>query len=194
VRHFQEDRRKFEELILYISQQYSSDELYGTTRLNKVLYFIDFTAYAKFGSPVTGAEYIRETRGPVPLPVRAPARVLTQMKHAGKLRLNETPSQLRGKTITLITPIPLQEPDLTLFSKDERELIDEVIERYRGWRAGKISKHSHTFPPWHAVHLNETIPYELAFVDEDQRFTEAEAKHGLELAQRYGWPLSKRAR
>ena len=194
MRHFQEDRRKFEELILYISQQYASDPLYGTTRLNKVLYFADFLAYAKFGNPITGAEYIREKRGPVPRPMRAPARVLTQMKGAGKLRLDETPSQLLGKVITLVTPVPLREPDLSVFSEDELGLIKDVVEHFRGWRAGTISKYSHQFPQWHAVPLDETIPYELAFVDEDQSFTEAEIRHGLELAQRHGWPLSKRGR
>lgn len=194
MRQFALDRRKFEELILHISKQYVSDPLYGTTRLNKVLYFADFLAYAELGNPITGAEYIREKRGPVPRPVRAPLLVLTQMKHAGRLRLNETPGQLLGKPITLVTPVPLSEPDLIVFTEDEMGLIDSIIEQFRGWRSGTISKYSHQFPQWHSVPLNETIPYELAFVDENQSFTKAEIQHGLELAKRHGWPFTKGGR
>jgi hypothetical protein len=194
MRHFTEDRRKLQELILYISRQYASDPLYGTTRLNKVLYFADFLAFAKLGNPITGAEYIREMRGPVPRTVRAPSRVLTQMKRAGQLDLKPTPGQLLGKPITLVTPVPLREPDLAVFSKDEIGLINPIIEQFRGWRSGTISKYSHQFPQWHSVPLNGTIPYDLAFVDENQSFTEAEIRHGLELAKRHGWPLSKRGR
>jgi hypothetical protein len=195
VRRFTEDRRKLQELILYISQQYASDPLYGTTRLNKVLYFIDFLAYARLGTPVTGAEYIRERRGPVPRPIRQPSRVLTQMKRAELLDLKETLGQILGKSVTLVTPVPRRESDLTAFSTEELALVDPIIEQFRGWRSGTISKFSHQFPQWHSVPLNEIIPYELAFVDEDQRFTEAEITHGVELAKRYGWPLSaKRGR
>lgn len=194
MRQFQEHRRKLEELILYISQRYASDSLYGTTRLNKVLYFADFLAYAELGNPITGSEYVRERHGPVPRPVRAPSRVLTQMKHGGQLRLKETPGEVRGKPLTLVTPVPLREPDLNVFSEDEMGLIDSIIEQFRGWRAGTISKYSHQFPQWHTVPLGETIPYELAFVDENQSFTKKEIQHGLELAQRYGWPLSKAGR
>ena len=191
MRHFHEDRRKLKELILYISQQYRSDTDYGTTRLNKVLFFADFLAYAKFGTPITGAEYMRERHGPVPRAVRAPSQILREMKRAGELRLEDTPLP---RNMTRVTPIPLRDPDMSAFSQDEIGLINDIVESFRGWRAGPISKYTHELPQWHTVPLLETIPYELVFVAQDQSFSEEEIAHGLELAQRHGWPLSKRAR
>jgi hypothetical protein len=194
MRQFKEDRRKLRELILYISKHGQSDPTYGSTLLSKALFFADFLAYAKYGNPITGAEYIREKHGPVPRPVRTHPRVLTEMVRAGDLRLRETPVPLRGKVITRITPVPLREPDLSIFSAEEIELVDQVIGTFEGWPAGRISKYTHQLPQWHTVPLNETIPYELVFVAQDQRFTERETEHGLELARRHGWPLSKSGR
>jgi hypothetical protein len=194
MREFQEDRRKLKELILYISKKGESDPTYGSTLLNKALFFADFLAYAKFGNPITGALYIREKRGPVPRPMRAPSVVLTEMKRAGELRLHETQIPLRGKVITRVTPIAQREPDLSVFSAQEIELVDQVTGTFHGWPAGAISKYTHELPQWHTVPLNETIPYELVFVAQDQRMSEAETNHGLELARRYGWPLSKSGR
>ncbi|HET6960154.1 MAG TPA: Panacea domain-containing protein, partial [Vicinamibacterales bacterium] len=92
MRQFTEDRRRLKELILYISQESASDPDYGWTALNKILFFSDFLAYAKFGKPITGTEYMREKHGPVPRPLRAgkqsPVQELTR---AGDLRLDAKP-------------------------------------------------------------------------------------------------------
>lgn len=192
MQSFTEDRRKLKELILYISRAYESDQEYGSTRLNKVLYFIDFEAFARFGSPVTGARYIREKRGPVPYPARGEHSAVRELTRAKELYLDQQPVQgPLSRQFTRVKPIARRAPNMTAFSAQEIKLADEMIEKYRGWRAGTISKHSHQFPSWHAVPLEETIPYELIFVAEDQRFSQAEIQHGLELAQRHGWPRSR---
>jgi hypothetical protein len=189
---FKENRAKLKELILYISEAYASDTEFGATRLNKVLYFIDFETYARFGSPCTGARYIHEKRGPVPFPARGRDSAINELARAGDLYLEQQPVQgPLSREYTRVKPIPRRAPDMTAFSAEEMALANQVIETYRGWSAGAISKFSHQFPQWHAVPLDATIPYELVFVAEDQRFSEGEIEHGFELAQRFGWPLSK---
>jgi hypothetical protein len=194
MRHFEEDRRKLKELILYISQQCASDPNYGSTHLSKLLFFADFLAYAKFGNPITGAEYMRERHGPVPRPVKMGEQSpLRELIREGALR-RDTAEFTAVKKMTRVTPVALREPDMSLFSEQEIELVNQVIDSFRDWTAGKLSKYTHELPQWHAVPLDETIPYELVFVAQEQRMSEAETKHGLELAQRHGWPLSKSGR
>ena len=50
---------KFKELVLYIASRCERDPTFGAVKLNKELFFSDFWAYAEFGEPITGAEYIK---------------------------------------------------------------------------------------------------------------------------------------
>src|SRR5688572_20552652 len=67
-------RDKFIELILYFSRRGLEEGLViGSTKLNKLLFFSDFRAYAKLGQAITGARYQKLGWGPAPralLPVR----------------------------------------------------------------------------------------------------------------------------
>ena len=64
-RKFDFQSRKFKELMLYFSQRGLDEGLViGSTKLNKLLFFTDFRAYAELGSPVTGATYQRLQWGP----------------------------------------------------------------------------------------------------------------------------------
>ena len=189
MRHFTEDRRKFKELILYISEKYKSDPTYGSTVLNKVLFFSDFIAYGKFGAPITGADYIRERRGPVPRAVRTGSQSpIRELLRDGAITIKETP-QPRG---TLITVVPKRPPNVSVFSPEELALVDSVIESFSGWRGGTLSKYTHQFVGWQSVPLNDTIPYETIFFGPDQRLSDEEIQFGQALARRYGWVRTKR--
>jgi len=50
------DDSKFKELLLYVAEQSVGDPHFGKTKLNKILYYIDFQAHGVLGEPVTGAE------------------------------------------------------------------------------------------------------------------------------------------
>jgi len=185
MRHFTEDRRKLQELILYISQQCASDENYGSTILNKILFFADFLAYAKFGQPITGTEYIREEHGPVPRPIRdGYNNPVNELIRAGDMRRVEKPLP---RNMKLIIPVALRDPDLSVFSEQEIALAKSVIDSFRGWRAGRLSKYTHEFVAWQCVALNETIPYETIFISPDQQLSKREIEFGQEIARRRGW-------
>ena len=189
MKTFPEDRRKLKELILYISQQYKSDPSFGFLVLNKVLFFSDFIAYGKLGSPITGAEYKREKRGPVPRVIRDGARSpLLELKREGAATITETPTAWG----TLITAVPLREADTSVFSPEELEVVNQVVESFRGWRGGTLSKYTHQFVGWQSVPLDETIPYETIFFGPDQRLSADEIKFGQALAHRFGWVRTSR--
>jgi len=55
---------KMAELILYVSDRCQLDPAYGSTKLNKILFYADFLYYAKHGTSITGQEYMRLDKGP----------------------------------------------------------------------------------------------------------------------------------
>jgi hypothetical protein len=91
AKQWPEDERKMKELILYISQKCADDAKFGATKLNKILYFSDFLAYAYHGSPITGFEYQKLPNGPAP---RRLVPVREQLMESGELGIQEVP--LRG--------------------------------------------------------------------------------------------------
>ena len=61
------------ELILYVAGKCSEDRMFGAIKLNKILWWSDFLAYAQYGRPITGVQYRRLGHGPAPrqfIPVR----------------------------------------------------------------------------------------------------------------------------
>ncbi len=42
---------------------------YGVTKLNKILWWVDFLSCARHGEPITGVEYQKLEQGPVPRPL-----------------------------------------------------------------------------------------------------------------------------
>src|SRR5437899_1435794 len=57
---------KLQEMILYIAEHSKRDDGFGKTKLNKILFYADFIAFAKLGHSVTGQEYRKMPYGPVP--------------------------------------------------------------------------------------------------------------------------------
>ena len=70
---------KLQELILYIARRSEDDRHFGANKLNKLLFYSDFLAYAKTGRSFTGAPYERLEHGPAP---RGLAAALEELKPA----------------------------------------------------------------------------------------------------------------
>src|SRR5688572_2425660 len=86
---FEFDRRKFKELMLYFSQRGLDEGLViGSTKLNKLLFFTDFRAYAELGKPITGARYQKLTHGPA---ARALLPMRDELLRDDEVRFRERP-------------------------------------------------------------------------------------------------------
>ena len=124
LRQFDQDEEKLKQLILYISQKCADHKGFGSTKLNKILYFADFIHYANTGTPVTGVEYQRLPWGPAP---RRMKPVLDGMQESGELAMQH------GRVLAGYIskkPVNLADPQLELFSADEISIVDYVIERF----------------------------------------------------------------
>lgn len=151
--------RKLAELILYISDRHETDELFGSVRLAKTLFYSDFLYYAKTGQPITGELYIRRSQGPLPA---AFVTVREEMERKGELIVKE---RFVGGYWQK-RPIAIREADLSAFSADEIAMVDYVLAQLRGRSATDVSNLSHRFEAWQLADDGEEIPYETAFISE----------------------------
>lgn len=154
---------KFAELIVYISRKCETDKRFGATKLNKLLYYSDFRAYARFGAPITGATYQRIEHGPAP---RQYLPVVKRLIARGEVEF-ENREHFARKQERLIAK---RDPDLEVFSDGELELVDGVIQEFWGRNAREVSDKSHK-EGWRLVEPGETIPYWTVFVDLDRKPT-----------------------
>lgn len=170
---------KLREMILYLAEKCRNDDTFGSTKLNKLLYFSDFLAYAHFGKPITGAEYMGLPQGPVP---RSLLRVRTDLEAEGKLAIRKR--QFHGFEQHKL--IPLADADLEAFSGREIALVDEVVDSFRNTTAKSISLASHNRVWRIAGSDRNPIPYEAVFISDDP-VDDDDIRRTAELAREHGW-------
>lgn len=174
---------KFAELVLYIAQKCGADETFGATKLNKILFHADFLAYGELGEPITGMEYMKLEKGPVPrrlLPIRE------EMKDRGDLGVVSIPYY--DMPHALERPIALRQPDLSSFKPQEISLVDEIIRQFWGKSATEITGMTHRYRGWRIAKVQDTIPYTAVFLS-DEPLTEYELQHAQELIEQHGWDV-----
>lgn len=175
---FTYDERKLAELIVHVADRLADDRAGGSTKLNKVLFFADFSHVRRHGRPITGAEYQHLPHGPAPrrlLPVRR------QLIDAGDAELVE--EDFLGRPQHRL--VAHRRADLSAFSADELETIDRVLDDLAGLTGTQVSTLSHEEAAWRHTTDGETIPYELALVPKEQVVTPTARRLGAEIAQRY---------
>ncbi len=171
-----EDRLR--ELILYISKKLSNDDHFGQIKLNKVVFFSDFTAFGRLGKTITGLEYQHLDEGPA---LRAMLPIQGRMKTAKILVIE--PRSLYG--YTLDRPISLRDPDLKGFSGEEIAIVDAWIDRLRPMTAKQASNLSHNTFGWRSTKNGETIDPRSVFISW-RKPSAADTERGQELAKEYG--------
>ena len=172
------DERKLTELVVYVADRLAGDRAGGSTKLNKVLFFADFTHVRRHGSPITGAEYQHLSYGPAPrrlLPIR---QLLVER---GDAELVEE-EFLGRKQHRLVARRPA---DLSTFSGDELATIDHVLDDLAGLTATQVSTLSHEEAAWRHTDDGDAIPYELALVPKEQVVTPTARRLGADIARRY---------
>ena len=169
---------RLKELTLFISDRCCDDPTFGATKLNKILFFSDFSFFEATGKPVTGAEYMKLPHGPVPkrmVPIRK------QLESAKHLAIKEVP---KGQ-MTQKRPIALRKANLSLFTADQIACVDWVISQLRDCNATVVSAVSHQ-RAWRIAEEDASIPYEAAFLSDDG-LTDYDINRTRELSTKYGW-------
>jgi hypothetical protein len=149
-------KNKMSELVLYIASKSRNDPNFGMTKLYKILFVIDFISYGVFGTPITDATYMHMEYGPVPNDTN---RIRDRLTRERRASIEER--QHFGKSQKRI--VALVEPDMTVFSEDERRLIDDLIEEFEPFNATQLSEWTHRLIPWRVTTNLEVIPFDAVF-------------------------------
>lgn len=142
---------RLKNLLLYVLGQMGET---FQTKMNKVLFYIDFLSYRERGMAISGLAYQALEFGPVP-----------QRWDRVYSAFDEVQEQLRlvqgQECMSLKTDVTA---DMSGFSAEELALIDEVCGRMKDLTSRAVSKLSHEEPSWKGhVGKMETIPFSEAF-------------------------------
>jgi uncharacterized phage-associated protein len=165
-------------LILYLAKASESDLTFGKTKLAKILYFSDFTSFIRYGTPITGTQYIKLEKGPVP---DVWSDLLREMESSGAISVKAVPLH----EYTQLRVVAHHEADLTLFTGRDIKLVDEVMLRLLHMSAKELSELSHNDIAWKIARLNEPIPYQASILSNEE-ITQEDIAHVQRLIQEYG--------
>ncbi len=178
VKEIEFNEKKFQELVLYVAQRSQRDPRFGATKLNKLLFYMDFGSYRLLGTSITGATYCHLPAGPAPRELMSARKYLLDSGDAScEYRPRFTGTQERL--------VPQRGADLSLFSRQELAIIEDVITEFWALNARSISDYSHQEWAWRATQDYEDMPYHLAWVSSDP-LTPEQVETGRELATNLG--------
>lgn len=157
----QKNLEKFKQVFLYVTEKVGGKPNVGMTVLYKLLYFIDFDYYEKYEEQLLGLTYFKNTHGPTPREF---------IKVAEKMKEDEEITEVKNKYFSHEQTkfLPLIEPDLSVLSGRELEMIDSVLARYSDKSAKELSELSHIDTPWACAQMGGDLKYEHVFYRPDE--------------------------
>lgn len=166
-------QRRLSELLLYVAEKTANISDFGSTKINKTLYHADMNFFREHGRAITGAQYHRIQKGPVPKHILVVERSLLDAGHLERVEDGMTHRRIAKRSA-----------DLSFFQDDEIAAVDAEIERLVEMTSAQVSDDSHDIR-WHSLTHQDLVPYEFAFLNDD--VTEADKKDAATLADRFGW-------
>lgn len=151
------NQNKFEQLLLHIAERSVDDPAFGKTKLNKILYYIDFNAFGLLGHSITGATYQHRPYGPVPKEISTVRAALIAQSRAylqPALSFGYSQDRLVAK----------EAADLTVFERAELDIIDAVVSWLRTYSAKRVSDMSHREFGYRTTKNGDVIAYESAYI------------------------------
>jgi transcriptional regulator with XRE-family HTH domain/uncharacterized phage-associated protein len=147
---------KAKNVLLYILERCAGKPNVGETVLNKLLYLCDINYYELYEEHLSGVQYKKLPYGPVPMEMDT--LMMQMINEEILIRIKVDYFGLKQTRF-----IPLVSSDLKYLNAREKQVIDQVIERYSDWSATALSEYSHNDIPWKATDDGGLIDYELAF-------------------------------
>ena len=143
------NHRKVEEMVKYLS----GDSIFPT-KLNKMMFYADFLHFKRYGISISGLRYQAVHFGPVPVHYH------TIYDHIPGLRSH---TQFHGNHESTVLNVEMA-PDLTVFSKKERDTLRTILERMSPLTTKEIVQLSHMESAWTGHYADMSIiPYSDAY-------------------------------
>lgn len=125
------------------------------TKLNKLLFYVDFTAFSALGRSITGLQYARVNFGPVPDKYET---IFSSLENMGVIALEPWESGEHSGDIIRAG----KEGDFARLTQEERRVANAVCEYFSGWTATRIMDFSHREKAWLEVPNGKLISYDYA--------------------------------
>ncbi|MBT5503658.1 DUF4065 domain-containing protein [Candidatus Falkowbacteria bacterium] len=159
---------KLQQVLLYVLNKCGGKPNVGETVLYKLLYFIDFNSYEKWGKPIIGLSYVKLQFGPVPQSIQF-RTVIKKMETENRIKIFiQEYHDMKQKRY-----VALGDFNLDNFSIKEKNVIDDVIAKLSDMSAAQIEQYVHEDIPWKVMGKNEVIPYELT-VDRETPYAQVD--------------------
>lgn len=148
------NEEKYKNAILYFLK-YCNNQHLGATKLNKLLYYLDFISYRDRKISVTGDKYIHKQYGPIPETVDL---ILKDLKEEGSINIERISSE-DGKNFFKHDLI--KDPNLSIFDGDgyEKGLLKNICDKFSLWSTDKIVDQTHLEAPWFYSNPYDEIDY-----------------------------------
>lgn len=148
------DIEKVENLISYIAAKVNN--LYKTS-LNKYLWYIDFENFKENVRSITGLRYVKQQYGPV-IENKGYEQIINLLDD--KFYKEETEDvDCNSSKVKIISK---NNYDMSMYTEDEIEVIDSIIEKFKDISCSQISEESHKENGWIANNINNIISYDYA--------------------------------
>lgn len=150
------NERKYKNAIIFFAKNIQNGTL-GKLKIMKLLYYLDFDFFEKYGSSVTGDEYLRFDNGPVP---RIAEKILKEM--SGK-QIKITRHVIKSGYNDQQHIEALADFDFNIFTKEELMMLEEITNKWEKFTGTEMKTASHGEAPWISIKPNGVIDYNLAF-------------------------------
>jgi len=148
---------KYKQVILYLCSKLGK-EIRGKKKLAKLLYFVDFDFFEKNQKYFTGDKYKSLPMGPVPVSLNIITKEMEKEKMIQIKSVNERDGYNPTEVYTC-----LKEPETSIFSDEEKEILSRVIKKYGHLNGKQLEDLTHAEAPYSGTKLGDEIFYELAF-------------------------------
>ena len=145
---------KINNLVLFFSKEIKLH--LGLKKLAKLFYFVDFTAFELEKKSITNLEYKAFPYGPMPTDFY---KHLKRMEKEGLIKLKVSNEKYIPSSIQSLK----EDIDLSVFSEVEKQIIEDIKEKFKYSTAREIELVAKNEPPYKMVKSREVIPYHLAF-------------------------------
>ena len=150
------NEKKYKNAILFFAKKIQNGTL-GKLKMMKLLYFLDFDFFEKYGRSVTGDEYLRFEYGPVP---RMGEKILKEMS-GNEIQI--TKRKIADGLNDQMHIEALKDFDMNVFTKEELLMLEEVADKWEKFAGTEMKNASHGEAPWIATKSNDVIDYNLAY-------------------------------
>src|SRR3989338_2367457 len=150
-------KKKNQNAVLYSCRELQG-EVRGKKKLAKLLYFVDFDFYEKHQRSITGDVYKALPMGPVPSALGSVTEEMVSKKMLVVKQVKERPDYNPTEVYRCLVA-----PDLSVFSPDEKSMLQRIIIRYGQLTGKQLEDLSHAEAPYSAAKPNQEVPYEFTY-------------------------------